>query len=68
MIFGYGSVALATLGIALVSFGVSARHMFAVGMSPTLDLLFAARSYLIAVPTASRCSIGTPRCTAENSG
>ena len=51
MIFGYGSVALATLGIAFISFGVWAHHMFAVGMSPTLDLLFAGASYLIAVPT-----------------
>ena len=51
VIFGYTSIAAATLAIAFISFGVWAHHMFAVGLSPVLDLLFAGASYLIAVPT-----------------
>jgi len=51
VIFGYRSVAAATLAIGFISFGVWAHHMFAVGLSPALDLLFAGASYLIAVPT-----------------
>lgn len=51
VIFGYESVALATLAIGFISFGVWAHHMFAVGMSSTLDSIFAAASLLVAVPT-----------------
>ncbi len=51
VIFGYTSVAAATVAIGFISFGVWAHHMFAVGLSPVLDLLFAGASYLIAVPT-----------------
>ncbi len=51
VIFGYTSIAAATLAIAFISFGVWAHHMFAVGLSPVLDLLFAGASYLIAIPT-----------------
>jgi len=51
VIFGYESVALATLAIGFISFGVWAHHMFAVGMSSTLDSIFAGASLLVAVPT-----------------
>jgi cytochrome c oxidase subunit 1 len=51
VIFGYGSVAAATVAIAFISLGVWAHHMFAVGMSKALDGFFGAASVLIAVPT-----------------
>jgi cytochrome c oxidase subunit 1/cytochrome c oxidase subunit I+III len=50
-IFGYGFVAGSTLAIGLLSFGVWAHHMFAVGLGHALDLVFSAASMLIAVPT-----------------
>jgi cytochrome c oxidase subunit 1/cytochrome c oxidase subunit I+III len=50
-IFGYEFVAASTVAIAILSFGVWAHHMFAVGMGHTTDLFFAAGSMLIAVPT-----------------
>ena len=50
-IFGYGFVAASTVAIALLSFGVWAHHMFAVGMGHTADLFFAVSSMAIAVPT-----------------
>jgi cytochrome c oxidase subunit 1 len=51
VIFGYESVAAATVAIAFISLGVWAHHMFAVGMSRMLDTFFAASTFLIAVPT-----------------
>jgi cytochrome c oxidase subunit I+III len=50
-IFGYSMVAASTVAIALLSFGVWAHHMFAVGLGRQADLVFAAGSLLIAVPT-----------------
>jgi cytochrome c oxidase subunit I+III len=50
-IFGYGFVAASTVAIALLSFGVWAHHMFAVGLGRVSDLFFAASSMAIAVPT-----------------
>ncbi len=50
-IFGYPFVAGSTVAIALLSLGVWAHHMFAVGMGRPLDLFFSAASMLIAVPT-----------------
>jgi cytochrome c oxidase subunit 1/cytochrome c oxidase subunit I+III len=50
-IFGYGFVAASTVAIALLSFGVWAHHMFAVGLGRPSDLFFAASSMAIAVPT-----------------
>jgi cytochrome c oxidase subunit I len=50
-IFGYEFVAASSVAIALLSFGVWAHHMFAVGMGHPMDLFFAASSMLIAVPT-----------------
>ena len=53
-IFGYEFVAASTVAIGLLSFGVWAHHMFAVGMGHPLDLFFAAASMLIAVPTGMK--------------
>jgi cytochrome c oxidase subunit 1 len=51
VIFGYESVAAATVAIAFISMGVWAHHMFAVGMNRWLDAFFSGASFLIAVPT-----------------
>ena len=50
-IFGYEFVAASTVAIAILSFGVWAHHMFAVGLGHTADAFFAAGSMLIAIPT-----------------
>ncbi len=50
-IFGYGFVAASTVAIGLLSFGVWAHHMFAVGLGKPWDYAMAATSMLIAVPT-----------------
>ncbi len=50
-IFGYEFVAASTVAIAVLSFGVWAHHMFAVGLGHTADLFFTASSMLIAIPT-----------------
>ncbi len=51
VIFGYEFVAASTVAIALISFGVWAHHMFAVGMSRTVDVYFAAASLVVGIPT-----------------
>jgi cytochrome c oxidase subunit I len=50
-IFGYEFVAASTVAIAILSFGVWAHHMFAVGLGHGADLAFAGGSMLIAIPT-----------------
>jgi len=50
-IFGYEFIAASSVAIVLLSFGVWAHHMFAVGLGTTFDAFFAATSMLIAVPT-----------------
>jgi cytochrome c oxidase subunit I len=50
-IFGYGFVAASTVAIGLLSMGVWAHHMFAVGMGHRWDMVFGAASMLIAIPT-----------------
>ena len=50
-IFGYEFVAASSVAITLLSFGVWAHHMFAVGMGNTVNTFFAATSMLIAIPT-----------------
>jgi cytochrome c oxidase subunit I len=50
-IFGYQFVAASGVAIGILSFGVWAHHMFAVGLGHTLDLAFAGGSMLIAIPT-----------------
>jgi cytochrome c oxidase subunit I len=51
VLFGYEFMAAATMAIVFISLGVWAHHMFAVGMSRTLDVYFAAASLLVSVPT-----------------
>jgi cytochrome c oxidase subunit I len=51
VLFGYEFMAVATMAIAFISLGVWAHHMFAVGMSRTLDFYFAAASLLVSIPT-----------------
>jgi cytochrome c oxidase subunit 1 len=50
-IFGYKAVALSTVAIAFLSMLVWGHHMFAVGMSQTLNIWFMLASMVIAVPT-----------------
>ena len=50
-IFGYEFVAASTVAIAILSFGVWAHHMFAVGLGHRADMAFAIGSMAIAVPT-----------------
>jgi cytochrome c oxidase subunit 1 len=51
VLFGYEFMAAATMGIAFISLGVWAHHMFCVGMGRSLDLFFAASSLLVSIPT-----------------
>ena len=51
VLFGYEFMAAATMAIAFISLGVWAHHMFSVGMSRSLDLIFAAASLLVSIPT-----------------
>jgi cytochrome c oxidase subunit I len=50
-IFGYEFIAGSGVAIALLSFGVWAHHMFAVGLGHAAEGFFAASSMLIAIPT-----------------
>jgi cytochrome c oxidase subunit I len=50
-IFGYPTMAYATILIAFLAFGVWAHHMFAVGMGPIGDTVFGVTTMLIATPT-----------------
>src|SRR5438094_7534760 len=50
-IFGYPAMVAATMLIGLISVGVWAHHMFAVGMSSMGNTFFVASTLLIAVPT-----------------
>jgi len=50
-LFGYKSVAVATIGIAVISATVWAHHMFASGTPMWMRILFIFTSMLIAVPT-----------------
>jgi cytochrome c oxidase subunit 1 len=51
VLFGYEFMAVATMAIVFISLGVWAHHMFAVGMSRTLDFYFATASLLVSIPT-----------------
>src|SRR3954465_12232554 len=50
-IFGYPVMVYSGILIAFLGFGVWAHHMFAVGMGPIADSVFAVTTMLIAVPT-----------------
>src|SRR4051812_3349476 len=51
VLFGYEFMAAATMGIAFVSLGVWAHHMFVVGMTRTQDLYFVVATLIISIPT-----------------
>jgi cytochrome c oxidase subunit 1 len=51
-VFGYTSMAMAILGIAVFSFLVWAHHMFVAGISVYSAMVFSFLSYLVAVPSA----------------
>ncbi len=51
VLFGYEFMAAATAAIAFISLGVSAHHMFSVGMTRTQDLFFVVSSLLVSIPT-----------------
>lgn len=50
-IFGYNFVAISSVAIALLAFGVWAHHMFAAGLPNMVNSFFAASSMLIGIPT-----------------
>src|SRR5262245_48422698 len=50
-IFGYELMVAATVGIAFISLGVWAHHMFVVGLAAPVNTFFAASTMAIAVPT-----------------
>jgi len=51
VLFGYEFMAVATAGIAFISLGVWAHHMFTVGMTRTADLFFILSTFMISIPT-----------------
>jgi cytochrome c oxidase subunit 1 len=51
-LFGYWAVALASFGIACLSFLVWAHHMFVAGISMYSALVFSFLSFLVAIPSA----------------
>ncbi len=50
-LFGYTAMVFSGCFIAFLGFGVWSHHMFAVGMGPVADSVFALMTMLIAVPT-----------------
>jgi len=50
-LFGYPVMVYSGILIAFLGFGVWAHHMFAVGMGPIADTLFAVTTMLIGIPT-----------------
>jgi cytochrome c oxidase subunit I len=50
-LFGYAVMVYSGIAIGFLAFGVWAHHMFAVGLGPLADAVFASTTMLIAVPT-----------------
>jgi cytochrome c oxidase subunit I len=50
-LFGYAVMVYSGIAIGFLAFGVWAHHMFAVGLGPIADAVFASSTMLIAVPT-----------------
>ena len=51
-VFGYRSVALASVAIAVLGFLVWGHHMFVAGISAHAALMFSVLSYMVAIPSA----------------
>ncbi|MHC4823924.1 MAG: cytochrome c oxidase subunit I [Planctomycetota bacterium] len=51
-IFGYKSIALASIAIAIFSFIVWGHHMFVSGQSELMSVIFSALTFSVAVPSA----------------
>jgi cytochrome c oxidase subunit I len=51
-VFGYATVAFASVAIAVLGFLVWGHHMFVAGMSAHAALVFSILSYLVAIPSA----------------
>ena len=51
-IFGYKSIAMASIAIAILSFIVWGHHMFVSGQSETMSVIFSALTFSVAVPSA----------------
>ena len=51
-VFGYRSVAMASVAIAVLGFLVWGHHMFVAGISAHAALMFSALSYMVAIPSA----------------
>lgn len=50
-IYGYMSLVIATMAIAVLSFTVWLHHFFTMGQSPTINVAFGIATMLIAIPT-----------------
>ncbi|WP_444885490.1 cbb3-type cytochrome c oxidase subunit I [Microbulbifer sp. PSTR4-B] len=50
-LYGYKSLVIATMSIAVLSFTVWLHHFFTMGQSPTINIVFGIATMLIAVPT-----------------
>lgn len=50
-IFGYPAMATASVGIAFISLGVWAHHMFTVGMTSVSNTFFTLSTMLVSIPT-----------------
>jgi heme/copper-type cytochrome/quinol oxidase subunit 1 len=61
-IFGYKTIAASTAGIAFTSMSVWAHHMFATPTAPVMLAVLMITSMLVAIPTGSRSSTGSPPC------
>lgn len=53
-LFGYSSMVFATILIGFLGFMVWAHHMFATGLGPTANAIFAVATMAIAVPTGMK--------------
>lgn len=51
VVYGYGFMAVSTVAIGFLSFGVWIHHMFATGLNVLIFYAFSASSMIIAVPT-----------------
>ncbi|CAM4017026.1 cbb3-type cytochrome c oxidase subunit I [Palleronia rufa] len=50
-LYGYRSLVMATMSIAVISFGVWLHHFFTMGQSPSINAAFGIATAIIAVPT-----------------